>query len=44
MEKAVLDYVTSLELGEIQSHENLAVVPLFSPVKGGPAYITMKEA
>jgi hypothetical protein len=23
MEKAVLDYVTSLELGEIQSHENL---------------------
>jgi hypothetical protein len=44
MEKTMIDYVTSLELGEIQSHENLAVAPLFSPVKGGPAYITMKEA
>jgi len=44
METAVLDYVTSLEMGEIQAHENLAVVPLFSPLKGGPAYVTMKEA
>lgn len=44
MEKAMIDYVDSLELGEIQSHENLAVVPLFTPVKGGPVYITMKEA
>ncbi|MBC7076468.1 MAG: hypothetical protein H5T98_10505 [Syntrophomonadaceae bacterium] len=44
MEKAVIDYVASLELGELQAHENMAVVPLFSPVKGGPSYVTMKEA
>lgn len=44
MEKAVLDYVTTLELGELQTYENMAVAPLFSPVKGGPSYVTMKEA
>jgi len=44
MEKAVLDYVTSLELGDLQSHRNLAVIPLSSAVKGGPKYITLKEA
>lgn len=44
MEKAVLDYVTSLELGDLQPHRNLAAVPLTSQVKGGPRYITLQEA
>ncbi len=44
MEKAVLDCVYTLEMGEMRSYRNLAVLPLFSPLKGGPSYVTMKEA
>ncbi len=44
MEKLVTDYLTSLELGDLQVFENMGVIPLFSPVKGGPAYLTLKEA
>jgi len=33
-----------LHLGELQSHKELAVTPLFAAKTGGPDYITLKEA
>lgn len=44
MEKLVMDYLASLELAELQVFENMGVIPLSSPLKGGPVYLTLKEA
>jgi hypothetical protein len=44
MEQIVATYLSSLELGEVQHHTNMAVFPLFSSFNHGPEYLTMKEA
>jgi len=44
MEQVITDYIKSIKPGEVQSHKNMDVLPLFSPVTGGPRYITLKEA
>ncbi len=44
MEATIKDTLLKLEFGKIQSFENMAVIPLTSAVKGGPKYLTLKEA
>jgi hypothetical protein len=44
MEKLIMEYVTRIQLGEIQTHQNLGIVPLLLPGNGGPEYLTLKEA
>lgn len=44
MERMVNSTLLGLELGKLQSFENLAVFPALFPKNGGPEYITLKEA
>lgn len=44
MERIITDFLTSIEFGDAQVHENMSVVPLFLPEDRGPDYITLKEA
>ena len=44
MEKIVGDYLSSIELGDLQQHKNMAVFPLFTSSNHGPEYLTLKEA
>ena len=44
MEKLVTDYLSSIELGELQQYKNMAVFPLFTSFNHGPEYLTLKEA
>ena len=44
MEKLIGDYLSGLELRNIQTCKNLSVVPLFNTLNGGPLYHTLKEA
>ncbi|MCX5805643.1 MAG: hypothetical protein NT010_06175 [Proteobacteria bacterium] len=43
MEGYVKDFVMNIKPGEMQVHENLAIVPLCMKGNGGPSYITLKE-
>jgi hypothetical protein len=44
MERMVNSILLGLELGELQSFENVAVFPLLFSKNGGPEYVTLKEA
>jgi hypothetical protein len=44
MEKAIGEFLSSLQLGEICTHKNLSVLPVFPGRNGGPVYRTLKEA
>ena len=44
MEDTIKDTLLTLEFGKIQSFKNRAVIPRTIPVKGGPQYLTLKEA
>ena len=44
MEKIIGDYLSSIELGDVQQHKNMAVFPLFTSLNHGPEYLTLKEA
>ena len=44
MEKMIGDYVSSIELGDMQQYKNMAVFPLFTSLNHGPEYLTLKEA
>ncbi len=44
MEPTITNYLSRLEFGELQIFNNMAVVPLFTSVNGGPKYLTLKEA
>jgi hypothetical protein len=37
-------FISALEFGKIQVHENMAVFPVFSPADGSPEYMSLKEA
>jgi hypothetical protein len=44
MEKAIGEFLSSLQLGEMSTHKNLSVLPVFPGRNGGPVYLTLKEA
>ncbi len=44
MDTVITAFLSKLALGDVQSFENLAVIPLFAPVSEGPSYLTLKEA
>jgi hypothetical protein len=44
METTIFERLSKLELGPIQQHNNLAVIPLFAPGMEGPEYLTLKQA
>lgn len=44
MEKVIAEYLSGIELGVVQTHKNLSVVPLFNKLNGGPLYHTLKVA
>ncbi len=44
MEKIFGEYLSRLELGEMQTYKNFSVVPMFAGFNGGPIYQTLREA
>jgi len=44
MEGYVKDFIMSIEPGDMQVHDNLAVIPLLMDGNGGSSYITLKVA
>ena len=44
MEAVLEKHLSAIEYGETQTHENMTVVPLLSPLPHGVVYITMQEA
>jgi hypothetical protein len=44
MEKTIGEFLSGLQLGEISTHKNLSVLPVFTGHNGGPVYLTLKEA
>ena len=44
MDKSISDFIAQLELGELNSHRNVAVMPLFSTSKSTVSYTLAKEA
>ena len=44
MDTIITDYLSKLELGELQEFKNMTVVPLFTSVNDSPKYLTLKEA
>ncbi|MHB8780357.1 MAG: ARPP-1 family domain-containing protein [Candidatus Geothermincolia bacterium] len=44
MEQAMLDCLASIQLGELQVHKNLAVIPLFTKFRAAYPFITLGEA
>jgi ARG and Rhodanese-Phosphatase-superfamily-associated Protein domain len=44
MDSIVTNYLFKLGFGELQTHDNMAVIPLFSSLDHSPRYLTLKEA
>ena len=44
MDSNITDYLQHLRLGAIVTFQNMAVIPLFSPMNGGPDYVTLQES
>lgn len=44
MEPVIAEYLIRMELGDPQSFENMAVIPLFSQVNHSPVYLTLHSA
>lgn len=44
METVIRQYLEELVLGEVQRFHAMAVIPLFAPGNGGPAYLTLRDA
>lgn len=44
MDSIVNEYLLNLEFGELYQFENMAVVPIFSPIDDSPGYLVLKEA
>ena len=44
MERRIVDYLSRIQLGEMQTSRNLGIVPLLFPGDGRTEYITLKEA
>jgi hypothetical protein len=44
MDPIITNYLSELEVGELQTFENMGIVPLFPSTNGGPVYALLKEA
>ena len=44
MDKIISEWITMLEPGEPQTHENMTVFPIPNPTSGGPRYISLSAA
>lgn len=44
MEKLIFDYLSAIDVGDLQQHKNMAVFPLFTSLNHGPEYLTLKDA
>jgi hypothetical protein len=44
MDILITDFISKINFGEVQSFQNLQVIPLFTEQEGGPVYLTLKEA
>lgn len=44
MDKLIIEYLSSIEFGDLQQYRNMAVFPLFTSMNHGPEYLTLKEA
>ncbi|MBV6505690.1 MAG: hypothetical protein ILNGONEN_01254 [Syntrophorhabdaceae bacterium] len=44
MDQNIKNFINRIKSGDMQVHDNLAVIPLFLDGNGGPSYITLKEA
>ena len=44
METYIKEHISGIEFGPVQAHGNMSVIPLILSGKGGPEYITLKEA
>ncbi len=44
MDQNIKNFIGRIQLGDMQVHDNMAVIPLFLDSNGGPSYITLKEA
>ena len=44
MIKAITNYLSEIEFGEIQQFKNMTIIPLFSKINKNYKYLTMKEA
>lgn len=44
MDQDIKNFINRIKSGDMQVHDNLAVIPLFLDGNGGPSYITLKEA
>jgi len=44
MDLIITNYISKLQLGELQSCQNMGIFPLFTSVNESPKYLTLKEA
>src|SRR5512139_214396 len=44
MDQIVVNFLSELELGELQTFKNMAMIPLFSSVNHAPQYLSLGEA
>lgn len=44
MDTTITNYLSKLELGELQQFKNMGIIPLFASINRSPEYLTLKEA
>jgi hypothetical protein len=44
MEKIISDFISQIHFGEVQSYQNMQVIPLYLNIKEDLLYLTLKEA
>lgn len=44
MSPIIIEFLSRLEFGELQTFNNMTIIPLFTSINGGPQYLTLKEA
>ena len=44
MDQIIINFLSKLELGELQTFKNMAMIPLFSSVDHTPQYLSLGEA
>ena len=44
MDILITDFISKINLGEVQNFRNLQIIPLFTEGEEGRVYLTLKEA
>jgi len=44
MDQIIVNFLSKLELGELQAFKNMAILPLFSSMNHTPQYLSLGEA